>query len=120
MSQLPFEVGRLSTMSENEMYDLSQELDRMDFWHQEREIHSIVTRYITTYWSNPSPSATYYGPVYRASVYAEKPTIDTTGRVREIVLRVPHGIDEGAARLFAEIQVREQMDPSFDPTEDET
>ena len=123
MGRLPFETGYLSTMSERELMDLADELQRGTFWNDEDSVKTLVDSYMEHDWRQQQPSYLSYQPFHQ-SVYATAASnslIKTLGApVKTIQIRVPYYLDERTARLFAEIQVREQINPNYDPTEAET
>lgn len=128
-NKLPFDTGRLSTMSESELYDLATELERIGFWRTEESVQRLVDIYISSFWNKPDPTATYQhvgAPLFSTTIVSRELAEDSyytvdmpSRRYSDVRIRVPHGIDERTARLFAEQQIREQMDPAFDPTEDD-
>ena len=118
-SRLPFETGLLSTMSQDELYDLANELERIDFWRQERDIEKLVHIYIRGFWSQPNaPGPSFMRAPWRLGSYVEEPSVGVTATYRDVHVEVPRGISEDAARLLAGIQIREQVNPGYDPTED--
>ena len=115
MAHLPFKTGHLSTMSQQEMLSLANELQRLDFWGTEEGITRAVDQYIQRYWRHTASTA--LGIVANGGRLAPQPYIASTV-YKDIRINVPDALDERDARLFAEIQIREQLDPTFDPTED--
>ena len=123
MGRLPFETGYLSTMSENELLILFDELRHTNFWEVEEAVQKIIDNFMENHWGpRVHPSATYaaHVPPMKRLVVDHHPFLDCSVEYRNIHLNIPPQIDERAARLFAEIQVREQLDPAYDPTEAET
>lgn len=123
MAHLPFKTDRLSTMGEDELISLADEIEHdTNFWHGEEIIQKTVDRYIQDYWRQPHRSAfgSFHYPLSQSPLYSipEPQPYITSTVYKDIRINVPDAINEREARLFAEIQIREQLDPTFDPTED--
>lgn len=122
MGRLPFETGYLSAMSERELGDLCDELRMGSFWREEEAIERIVNDFMCAQWRHNPPLKPQYThalvpvPVYSPVCKDRMPMTE----VKTITFNIPDWLDERTARLFAEIQVREQLDPTYDPTEAET
>jgi hypothetical protein len=116
MKVFPFETGYLSTMSENELLDLAHELEcNGAFWDNEEAVQRIVESYITHYWRRSHGAVHVSRPGYSTLVPVAMPMQAS----RDIIVSVPDALDERTARLFIEMQIREQMDPQYDPTQNE-
>jgi hypothetical protein len=107
-------------MSNGELIALADELEHNSFWQGEEIIQRAINTFIEKYWRQPYPAlGSFTYPRAESDLHGQEPQPYLAATVyRNIHVRVPDAINEREARLFAEIQIREQLDPTFDPTED--
>jgi hypothetical protein len=116
---LPFEIGFISGMDAREMIAIADELMNSNFWEEERHINSIVEDFMECQWRQPSahPSATYMPYLSPSPAYLHEGDVPqvSTSAFRHIHINVPDCLDERTARLFARMQVQEQLRGYYDP-----
>lgn len=112
MSQLPFEIGYASAMSDDEMMDLDNELTARDFWNQDARIRELTDRYIKHFWRGPNQQG-WPPPQLPMTFPAPHRFVEDHTRVeattRTISVCVPECLHEETARLLVDMQLREQM-----------
>jgi hypothetical protein len=106
---------------------IADELKYRGFWHTEDHIRRAVDMFIERSWrkgipGRPSPPLVMHAPSGDSlDLYSNASTASTgTIHLRTVEINLPDSLDERTARLFAEIQLHEQLDPTYDPTEADT
>jgi hypothetical protein len=117
---LPFETDYLSAMPESEIMDLFRELETQNFWDREDRIQQFIQELMERRHTIPNPSN---HPSYANTIcYSDDPYVSVSGygltrSYQQITVKMPPWMTETQLRFYAEAQIREQMDPSYDPTD---
>jgi hypothetical protein len=115
---LPFEVDYISRMSEDELYALARELETERFWDREKQVRVLIDECVQRHLSQPGPGFDHlHVPAPESATYSAT-GYGLTRTYQSIQVRLPAWMSETQARFFVEAQVREQLDPAFDPTDE--
>jgi hypothetical protein len=115
----PFETDYLSHMSEDELMDLFRELEADDFWDTEQKVQELVEGCLERCRSAnvDFTSFPYTATPYITCSFGTAPPTHMAVSMRSLSVRMPPWMSDTQLRFFIEAQIREQMDPSYDPTD---
>jgi hypothetical protein len=118
---LPFETDYLSAMPEDEVMDLFHELEAQNFWDREERIQQFIQELMERRLSLPDPRD-YKSYTNTVCYSTNEPWVAVSGygltrSYQQVTVKLPPWMTETQLRFYVEAQIREQMDPSYDPTD---